>query len=125
MFKIISQQNFLISNSKQSLNFINSISKFHTSNVTLETRWKDLSFENRQNFIRNFVALYKEKHPCSKSNVMYRELSSDMEEHGDTPYAFGILYNELLDVSLGKSSNIEKGKDALGDEAFFNLLYKD
>lgn len=64
----------------------------------------------KQQFVRNFVGLYKEKHPCSKSNVMYKELSDGMEEHGDTPYVFGILYNELLDVSNGKSTSNQKVK---------------
>lgn len=101
------------------------ISKFHTTNLVLEKRWKDLSVESKQSFIRSFVDLYKEKHPCSKSNVMYKELSADMEEHGDTPYVFGILYNELLDVSLGKSVDNEEGKGPMGDKSFLKLIYKD
>lgn len=127
MIKVITAKNLGVSAIRSAF-FLKSlipVSKFHTTNVVLEKRWKDLSVENKQSFIRSFVDLYKEKHPCSKSNVMYKELSADMEEHGDTPYVFGILYNELLDVSLGKSVDNEEGKGPMGDESFLKLINKD
>ncbi|XBW37746.1 hypothetical protein QEN19_003328 [Hanseniaspora menglaensis] len=122
MFRITSAKTLLPSSTR--CNF-KSVASFHTSRVALEPRWKDLSVEKKQNFTRSFVALFKEKNPCSKSNVMYKELTADMEEHGDTPYVFGILYNELTDVSLGKSTDNEKGEGLMGDDAFLKLLYKD
>ncbi|KAH3900480.1 uncharacterized protein SCODWIG_03213 [Saccharomycodes ludwigii] len=87
-------------------------------------RWNELTKRDRQNFIRRYVVLYKEKHPCSKSNVMYKGLASDMEEHDDTPFVFGIMYNELIDVALNKSKHNVKGVGPMGDADFFKLLYK-
>lgn len=101
-----------------------SISKFHISTIRLTNKWKDLDLEKKQNFIRQFVSLYKEKNPCSKSNVMYKELSDGMEEHGDTPYVFGILYNELVDVASGKSVSNQKGDGPMGDADFLKLVSK-
>lgn len=99
-------------------------SSFHTTTARLSSKWKDLELEKKQQFVRDFVGLYKEKHPCSKSNVMYKELSEGMEEHGDTPYVFGILYNELLDVANGKSTSNQKGEGPMGDADFLKLVAK-
>ena len=101
-----------------------SFNKFHTSTNILSARWKDLDLEKKQSFVKQFVSLYKEKNPCSKSNVMYKELSDGMEEHGDTPYVFGILYNELLDVAAGKSVSNQKGEGPMGDADFLKLVSK-
>lgn len=101
-----------------------SINNFHTSSKILSARWKDLDLEKKQSFVKQFVSLYKEKNPCSKSNVMYKELSDGMEEHGDTPYVFGILYNELLDVATGKSVSNIKGEGPMGDADFLKLVSK-
>lgn len=70
------------------------------------------------------MALYKEKHPCSKSNVMYRNLVGDMEEHGDAPYVFGILYNEIRAVAQNESTDNVKGSGPMGDGDFARLLYR-
>ncbi|AET38425.1 uncharacterized protein Ecym_2723 [Eremothecium cymbalariae DBVPG len=86
-------------------------------------RWSELSNADRKQFITNYVNLYKEKHPCSKSNVMYKSLASDMDVYDDTPYVFGILYNEIRSVHLGQSTDNQKGSGPMGDLDFAKLLY--
>lgn len=55
---------------------------------------------------------------------MYRALANDMEEFDDTPYVFGILYNEIRSVSIGISTDNKKGVGAMGDPDFEKLLLK-
>ncbi|AGO13272.1 AaceriAFR125Cp [[Ashbya] aceris (nom. inval.)] len=87
--------------------------------------WSELSKEDKKQFIRNYIELYKQKHPCSKSNVMYRALAGDMDVHDDAPYVFGILYNEIRAVQLGLSRDNQKGSGgAMGDPDFAALLHK-
>ncbi|AAS53496.1 AFR125Cp [Eremothecium gossypii ATCC 10895] len=87
--------------------------------------WSELSKEAKKQFIRNYIELYKQKNPCSKSNVMYRALAGDMDVHDDAPYVFGILYNEIRAVQLGISRDNQKGSGgAMGDPDFAALLYK-
>ncbi|AMD21702.1 HFL154Wp [Eremothecium sinecaudum] len=97
---------------------------YYSSRSQSFRKWSDLSHDDRVTFITKYVDLYKEKHPCSKSNVMYRTLASDMEEHDDTPYVFGILYNEIRAVQLGESKDNVKGSGTMGDPDFAKLLYK-
>lgn len=97
---------------------------FHSSQLWQYKNWSELNKKNKQHFIRGFIQLYKEKHPCSKSNVMYRALANDMEEFDDTPYVFGILYNEIRSVSIGISTDNKKGVGAMGDPDFEKLLLK-
>ncbi|SCU86113.1 LAMI_0D00474g1_1 [Lachancea mirantina] len=87
-------------------------------------KWIDLSKKDKQSFIRGYVDMYKEKNPCSKSNLMHRSLMGEMEEHDDTPYVFGILYNEIRAVALGESQDNIKGSGHLGDPSFEKLLFK-
>ncbi|CUS21050.1 LAQU0S02e04720g1_1 [Lachancea quebecensis] len=97
----------------------------HSSSPTLQYRkWADLSLKDKQAFINNYVGLYKEKHPCSKSNVMYQTLVGEMEEYEDAPYVFGILYNEIRSVSQNESVDNAKGSGAMGDPDFEKLLYR-
>lgn len=56
---------------------------------------------------------------------MNRSLAEGMEEHDDTPYVFGILYNEIRSVALGEpTADNKKGEGVLGDPDFADLLYK-
>ncbi|QEU58237.1 hypothetical protein KDRO_A02520 [Kluyveromyces lactis] len=97
---------------------------FHATPMRCYKKWNELKKDDKQEFIKNFVLLYKEKHPCSKSNVMYRALASEMDEYDDTPYVFGVLYNEIRAVEKGESTDNEKGVGAMGDADFVKLLYK-
>ncbi|CAR30520.1 KLTH0H11792p [Lachancea thermotolerans CBS 6340] len=90
----------------------------------LYKKWGDISLKDKQAFINNYVGLYKEKHPCSKSNVMYQTLVGEMEEYDDAPYVFGILYNEIRSVSQNESADNAKGSGAMGDPDFEKLLYR-
>ncbi|BAP71803.1 hypothetical protein KLMA_40288 [Kluyveromyces marxianus] len=100
------------------------IRQFHASSPALYKKWNELKKDDKQEFIKNFVSLYKEKHPCSKSNVMYRALASEMDEYNDTPYVFGVLYNEIRAVEKGESTDNQKGVGPMGDPDFVKLLYK-
>lgn len=84
--------------------------------------WKGLTKEDKQSFIYKYIDLYKEKYPCSKSNVMYRSLAEGMEEHDDTPYVFGVIYNELRSVAHGDSRDNKTGQGIMGDPIFKRLL---
>lgn len=55
---------------------------------------------------------------------MYRNLVGDMEEHGDAPYVFGILYNEIRAVAQNESTDNVKGSGPMGDGDFARLLYR-
>ncbi|SCV04903.1 LANO_0G13960g1_1 [Lachancea nothofagi CBS 11611] len=105
--------------------FLVSVRKFHfTSHLFDYKKWADLSTKDKQTFINGYVDMYKEKHPCSHSNTMHRMLVGEMEEYGDTPYVFGILYNEIRSISQNESVDNVRGKDALGDPDFEKLLSK-
>ncbi|QLL32094.1 hypothetical protein HG536_0C02630 [Torulaspora globosa] len=93
-----------------------------TSRLGTYKEWKQLSDDDKRNFIHSYVSFYKEKHPCSKSNVMYRSLAEGMDEHGDIPYVFGILYNEIRSVTLGESTENKRGQGILGDPGLQSLL---
>lgn len=86
--------------------------------------WKQLTDDDKRTFVETYVDFYKEKHPCSKSNVMYRSLTEGMDEHGDVPYVFGIIYNEVRSVTLGESSDNKRGQGILGDPNLESLLVK-
>jgi len=100
---------------------------FHSSKIMFQSadfkKWAQLDVPEKQKFIRSFVDLFKEKNPCSKSNVMYKSLASGMEEYDDTPYVFGILYNEIRAVSLGESTDNTAGSGLMGDADFAKLLF--
>ncbi|SCU98798.1 LADA_0H15412g1_1 [Lachancea dasiensis] len=99
--------------------------QFHISLPLAEYRkWADLSTEDKQSFINGYADMYKEKHPCSHSNTMHRTLIGEMEEYGDAPYVFGIVYNEIRSIAQGQSVHNVKGSGALGDPDFEKLLYK-
>lgn len=85
--------------------------------------WKSLSKEDKQQFITSYIELFQKKHPCSKGNVMNKQLAEGMHEHDDTPYVFGILYNEIRSVALGEPNDNETD-GFLNDKEFANLLYK-
>ncbi|CDO96391.1 unnamed protein product [Kluyveromyces dobzhanskii CBS 2104] len=97
---------------------------FHCTPITFLKKWNELNKNDKQDFIKNYVSLYKEKYPCSKSNVMYRALASEMDEYNDTPYVFGVLYNEIRAVERGESTDNKKGSGPMGDSDFAKLLYK-
>lgn len=103
---------------------IGQVRRFSISQAHPFKKWNDLNKGCKQEFIKNFVCLYKEKHPCSKSNVMYRALASEMDEYNDTPYVFGVLYNEIRAVETGESKDNKKGVGAMGDPDFVKLLYR-
>lgn len=103
---------------------IKQVRYFSSTQSRLYKKWNELSTNDKQTFIKNFVSLYKEKHPCSKSNVMYRALASEMDEYNDTPYVFGVLYNEIRAVENGESTDNVKGVGPMGDSDFVKLLYK-
>ncbi|QLG71405.1 hypothetical protein HG535_0B04470 [Zygotorulaspora mrakii] len=86
--------------------------------------WKNLTQNDKKKFIQEYVDLYKETHPCSKSNVMYRSLAEGMDEYDDTPYVFGVVYNEIRAVAQGKSKDNVSGQGIMGDPAFKRLLLK-
>lgn len=93
-----------------------------TAHLGRYKEWKQLSDENKRTFIHRYVELFKEKHPCSKSNVMYRSLTEGMDEHNDIPYVFGIMYNEVRSVALGESTDNKRGQGILGDPSLESLL---
>ncbi|KAL6940054.1 hypothetical protein ACO0QE_003937 [Hanseniaspora vineae] len=100
------------------------IRQFHTSLSHMQSyqKWADLDKTGKQNFIRSFVNLHVEKHPCSKSNVSYQALAHDMEEYDDTPYIFGILYDEIRAVAQKESVHNTDGSGFTGDPDFAKLL---
>lgn len=53
---------------------------------------------------------------------MYRSLAEGMEEHDDTPYVFGVIYNELRSVAHGDSRDNKTGQGIMGDPIFKRLL---
>lgn len=55
---------------------------------------------------------------------MYRSLAEGMDEHGDVPYVFGIIYNEVRAVALGESKENKRGQGILGDPNLEDLLIK-
>lgn len=85
--------------------------------------WKSLSKNDKQQFITNYVELFQKKHPCSKGNVMNKQLAEGMHEYDDTPYVFGIIYNEIRSIALGEPNDNE-GEGVLNDKEFASLLYK-
>lgn len=86
--------------------------------------WNQLTDDDKRTFVQTYVDFYKEKHPCSKSNVMYRSLTEGMDEHEDVPYVFGIIYNEVRSVTLGESTDNKRGQGILGDPSLESLLIK-
>lgn len=100
--------------------------RFFSTTVKLSQfkEWKSLSKENKQEFITKYVELFQQKHPCSKGNVMNKQLAEGMHEYDDTPYVFGILYNEIRSVAQGEPADNKEGEGVLGDREFANLLYK-
>lgn len=105
---------------------INSVRSIHCTRTSFGyKKWSDLSKNDKQKFITSYVNLYKEKHPCSKSNVMYRSLANDMDVYDDSPYVFGILYNEIRAVTLGESTDNKQGEGGpMSDPDFAKLLSK-
>ncbi|SCU97876.1 LAFA_0G13916g1_1 [Lachancea sp. 'fantastica'] len=94
----------------------------HSASALGYKKWADLGIKDKQTFINKYIELYKEKHPCSPSNTMHRNLVSEMEEYEDAPYVFGIVYNEIRSLAQGESVHNVEGSGVLGDPEFQKLL---
>lgn len=86
----------------------------HTSSPALQSQWRQLADDDKKQFIRGFVDMYREKNSHNKN--YYKQLAAGMEEHDDIPAVFGLLYNDLVVKKQNKETSAEFDAD------FFKLV---